>query len=404
MPLRADMAPIPPQRAGCRALYLAPFALAALLSWAHALLLGTYNGDFSGYPVALGSWTLAAVLLASLAPFALLAALARWLPIARPASPARLLPWLVVALLSMEAFFSWRYGVAVMDRPKYSAPPAISLLIQASNRINPYILLAYLALLPGRWFGPAGLGIAAGLLVGLLRRSLIDLPYLGLAIAARWWAARRPLRGRKLAMVMLVVLVVFALAPSVVGGLYRLRDTLRGAAPATPAPNGLALITGRLAGRFSSFSDTATVIEHGANAFRAAGLTTMYFPKQVLGGAFGAALLPAANPEHILITLKGPTDSLSSYMLGIPGQLYLGWQFSRAAFVVDVAVILATCLAVFALAPLTGVDKPREFALICLAFPMLSGVGGELATTLTTVFFLSFAHWLLVRLPVGHEA
>jgi hypothetical protein len=382
----------PPLYVGARICTLL-FVAAAVASFGYVLVTDTYNGDFFGVSETLGLAGQLAMLAAALAPYGI-----GWLiyriykarpyhgPI--PVPPRRL----YIAFFFLMIWFivlAWKWDVGVLGKEIYDAPAPIKPFIQLSNRINPFYLGVLFILMyrgPRKWLLA---GIALLIVLGIARAGLGVFIYVLLALLIRENAALIRFAKRfKIAIV--VCLLVF---PTAVSQLYQLRSSLRDKEPEVELTVAQ-VIAARLVGRLSSFSNSALVVQetqHFRSAVRQ--LDPLFYERQAFGGIFGAAFVPQATPERMLINVYGGESVDISFMVGVPGNLYMAWLISPVLALFNFTLMIAMCVATFKLARMMRIPVANEFALMLLLYPLTSGVSNEFSSLVAAMasFVVLFA-------------
>ncbi|MBN2828362.1 MAG: oligosaccharide repeat unit polymerase, partial [Tissierellales bacterium] len=233
------------------------FASFVLISYCYAIITGTYNGDFIGFPVHLPNILLLINLLLCLVPFYVI-----WL-IFKRFKKRRVNKSIPVKLKYVEALFYllfvWQlflilvFKVGKMESGVYSAPPLLTPLIQVSNRISLIFLYALLSLSTKsnlKFFFLTFLMIV----LSLSKASLGGFLFISLVVLIKYfdWLISFTTRNK------LFVILAFMVFPFFVEFAYQLRSSLRGTGLDKENKN---IITGVLIGRLSSFSNSAQLFE-----------------------------------------------------------------------------------------------------------------------------------------------
>jgi hypothetical protein len=379
------------------------FVAAVLASYGYVMITGTYNGDFFGVPETLGFFGQGAMLVAAMAPYGI-----GWLVYrhykAKPYRGAIEVPQrrLTVVFFLMVVWFivlALKWDVGVLGREIYDAPALIKPFIQITNRINPFYLGVLFILM---YRGPRKvlwLGIALLIALGIARAGLGVFIYLLLAGVIRGQTSiTRFVRRHKLALIF--GLLVF---PTAVSQLYQLRSSLRDKEPEADLTI-TQVITARLVGRLSSFSNSALVVQetaHFKDSVRH--LDPLYYERQAFGGIFGAAFVPEITPERMLINVYGGDWVDISFMVGTPGNLYIAWLISPAIAALNLSLLIGMCMATFSLSRVLRVPVANEFALMLLLYPLTSGVSNEFSSLVAAIasFVVLFAILAIPRRPMG---
>ncbi len=382
----------PPLYVGARICTLL-FVAAAVASFVYVLVTGTYNGDFFGVSETLGLAGQTAMLVAGLAPYGIGWFIYRIYKASPyrgtiPVPPRRLYATFFI-LMVWFILLALKWDVGVLAKEIYDAPALIKPFIQISNRINPFYLGVLFILM---YRGPRGgllLGIALLIVLGLARAGLGVFIYILLALLIRENASLIRF-AKRFKVVILVSLLVF---PTLVSQLYQLRSSLRDKDPEVELTVAQ-VITARLVGRLSSFSNSALVVQETQHFQSAVGqLDPLFYERQAFGGIFGAAFVPEATPERMLINVYGGDLVDISFMVGVPGNIYMAWLISPALALVNFTLMVAMCVATFKLARMMRIPVANEFALMLLLYPLTSGVSNEFSSLVTAMasFVVLFA-------------
>lgn len=374
--------------------YLLPIYLVLLVatcgSFIYCVLLGQFNGDYFGQPVYSSTGRLLAILGICLLPYFVTWKLAEVIDHFPPrrvfeVHPVALMVFMLVGSAAHIAV-TVLYGVGVMDREVYSAPPIISLFIQVLNRLDPFYLGAFFILATPKRSWTDVLAIALMVTIGFLRAGIGVFNYIFIALFAKYSMELMSLARRQ----PWLVLPGAAALPIIVTNLYEFRNRLRGDIQYefTLAE----MLFGRFMGRLSSFSNVAYIEQHSQSfAWASQSLEPLFYVKQGLVTLLGSGVAPAMTPERLLIAGNLSYEGYSSFMAGIPGNLFMAWHVSPGVAVLNLVVILGTVAAILWLSRYLGSGASRAFGLGMLLYPLTSGVANEFASLLlNTMIFVAF--------------
>jgi hypothetical protein len=372
-----------------RIVYLV-FLIATGVSCFYCILLNQFNGDFYPRPVYLSVQTLLILLLICLVPYLVVwrtvGFLERFEPRQRFEVAPQPLYLLMLTLLSAHIAATALYGVGVLDQEVYSAPPLVRPFIQILNRIDAFYVGAFFILAtPKRLQGDA-IVIALMVTVGLMRAGLGVFNYVMIAMAIKYSAELTVMFKRAPWLVIGAALTL----PAIVSALYQYRNSLRGLRESDL--DMYEFLFGRFFGRLSSYSNVA-YIEQNAQSFvwAAKNLEPLYYVKHAAAGVFGTQP-PLHTPERLLIAGTRSYEGFSSFMAGIPGNLFMAWNVSVPTALLNLAVIATMVFAILWLSRYFGNEKARTFGFAMLLYPLTSGVANELALLLVdTIVLLAFA-------------
>jgi hypothetical protein len=358
------------------------FMLAVVVSFGYILSTGSYNGDFYGVPEQLGFLGQVGMLIVGSMPYAV----GWWMYCyfkARPikgtvaVSDQRVTMTFFVLVIWFMAL-AYNYEVGVLGKPLYQAPAIITPFIQLTNRINPFYLGVLFILVHRGSRKVLILGITCLIGLGILRAGLGVFLYIFLALLVRHYRKIiNYLKRNRLTIVMVSVALPIAVAE-----LYSLRSTLREQDESVELVISASdVITAKLMGRLSSLSNSNMVVQE-SSFFRneVAKLDPLYFQRQALGGIFGVSFIPVNTPERMLINVNGDDFFDMSFMVGVPGNLFLALLISPLVFLLNLATLLLMCAATFYFARKLNFPLSNEFALVLLLYPLTSGVANEFST------------------------
>lgn len=373
------------------------FLLAVVTSFAYIVTTGTYNGDFYGVPERLGVVQQFAIFLTSLLPYAMVwwmyrAFKARQAP-GSISVPERRVTLVYFILVFWFIVLAVKYDVGVLGKALYEAPAAITPLIQITNRINPYYLGMLFILIHRGSRKVLYLGIASLIALGVLRAGLGVFIYIALALMVRNHQQIATYFKRHRWKIALIA----CLFPVFVSQMYSLRSVLRDTESLEIAMSVTEIVTAKLMGRLSSLSNTAMVMQESAYFQRESQwLDPFYFQRQATGGFLGVGVVPEYIPERMLININGGNFFDVSYMVGLPGNVYIAFLISPWLAMLNVVTVILMCAATFYFARKLRFANANEFALLLLLYPLTSGVSTEFSVVLAAVisfcvlfFFLS---------------
>jgi hypothetical protein len=368
------------------------FILASAASYSYCASTGVFSGDFFPLDVTISGGALFVCLLISLLPY--VAAWMLYRAIGRSAPPVQLRMSQPALNLLLAATFAWHLGVTlafqvgVMNQEVYEAPGWIKPLIQVGNRIDPFYVAVFFILASPKKLRFDLSATALLVSLGLARAGLGAFIYVLLALIVKYHVEWRAFLKRHA----LLVVAILALIPYAVATLYDVRASLRGERDLQLAISEILLA--KLAGRLSSYSNLAYVVQE-ADSFRAAAgdLEPLYYLKQILGSLLSSAFAPEVTPEKLLINATQWYDGYSTYMAGVPGNLLLAWYMSPMVSLLNGALLLAMTVAVLRLSRRFANGYARLLGVTMLLYPLTSGVSYELASLLFNVVLLCAVCW-----------
>lgn len=362
------------------------FCLFAFGSYLYTLIRGEYNGDFYLAEVTLPASIVFFNFICTVTPFYVLWALYKAF---KKRTPSRKIPismrffdvFIIVHLL-LSLLATLFYGVGVLGKEMYSAPAAIAPFIIVLNKIQPFYLGVLYILISPRESKNQWLVIILMIILGISRASLSPFMYIGLGLLFKYHDKFVLFIKRK----KIVIFSLLAVSPFFVGALYELRNTLRGEQQAEIVMSAADIITAKLIGRLSSFSNSAMILEQldyfEANRNK---LETFYFQKQVLTAFMGVGVAPAQSPEKLLISIDSDENLMSTFMTGPQGNIFVSFIKAPATSFMNLATMLLVIFASFFLANHLGTPWANEFTLLLLLYPMVSGVGQEFGGVMASI-------------------
>jgi hypothetical protein len=352
-------------------------------------ITGELNGDFYGVPVSLSALAFGFVVLISLVPYILGYQL--YLQFTRSA-PA---PTIHVGNAQLGCTFFivtiWfivlaiNYGVGVMGRDIYEAPELVKLIIQITNRINPFYLGVFFIV------GYQGskriivLGIALLITLGILRAGLGIFMYVFLALIIRNHKNLRVSYHRLVPRLTIFIALILIITPH----LYSIRSSMRESQNVNAEMSPTEIVLGRLVGRLSSISNTAFIYQNN-DQFRSdvRTLDPAYFQRQMIAPLLGVWVIPEATPERLLINFHGSSLVNYSFMTGMPGNLTMAWFIDPIIAIFNAFTILPVLWLSFFFANKLALPYRNETCFLLLLYPLTSGVANELTSVLVSIVAL----------------
>jgi|GEM_PF-3575905 len=364
------------------------FGFAVCLSWGYCLVTGGFNGDFFGSAVYLSEISLGAIMVASLLPYVVTWQLYKRIRKTTTRVPIvvsqRVLNCVLLSTFAWAMLVTKAYGVGIMGAEIYRAPAGVQVLIQISNRLDPfYVAVVYILASPRKAKFDL-LAIALMIALGLMRSGLGAFIYVALALGCKYYYKISYSKRTLIILFTILGLVI----PSVTGALYGLRSQLRN--EKTAELTIVDLLFAKLVGRLSSYSNSAYIIQEDRSlSFSEQQLDALYFPKQILGVSVHSVFLPKTTPEKILILSDGSDFSLGSFMAGIPGNMWMA--FRRSPFVPVLNAILLLLLVSLTLRISNCFANPlvAKSGFLLLLYPLTSGVASEFGNLLVTLVLLA---------------
>lgn len=366
------------------------FIICSILSFSYAVITRKYNGDFLGVPVDLSFGLLLLNLLFSILPYILTYKLFKYfknVPInKRVTIPVKLFGILLFIIIIWNIIITIVYGVGVMTASPYEAPPTIKLIIQILNRFNYAYGYFLYVLLTSKENKTQFILLFFIIILSLLRAGIGIFFYLGMIFFLKYFT--EIIKSIKKYKITFFVSIIFL--PILISLLYEVRSQLRDQQKEEMSL--FDFMAGRFVGRFSSFSDSAIILQEAGYFFiNSKLLNEYYFQKQVLGSIFSQKYMPTLRPEQMLFQMYGSTDQENiSYMAGTNGNLYISMMKSMQTFVLNLISIFCLIYLTFLFSRLLRFDYSNEYALILLFYVLLSGVANEYAFLFFSILVFVF--------------
>ena len=353
------------------------FIFSAIISFLYVIIKGRFNGDFLGVAVTLPFWILLINLLFCIAPFWATFKIYEYFkrkPVGKTITISiTFYTWFLIFIMVWNAVVTIIYGVGILGAPPYEAPGTIKVVIQIMNRFNyMYGVFIYILLVPKKDRTQILMII---LLLGLayLRAGLGVIMYLGMIYYLKYFVEIKAFVKKK----MFILIPILLLLPAVITGLYTLRSNLRGQDAEQFSQDPL---TGILAGRLSSFSDSAFILQEAPYFFLGSQqLDLFYFQKQALV-VLSMNFLPDVRPETMLFKFYyEKSEDNVAYMAGTQGNLYISLMRSYMSLILNVLTIIIYIYITFYLFRKLRFNYANELAFILLLYVLMSGVSNEYA-------------------------
>jgi len=353
------------------------FLTSIIISYLYALVTGKYNGDFLGINVEINNLLLFINFIISIIPFAFL-----WFVYLYYKKktinmvvqvPYNFFELFFFVIIIWHIAVTFLFGVGIMTGQISTAPTLLKPLLFIMNRFQPvYVGVMYILICRNK--RKEILAIALILLIGISRAGLGFFLYIAIALLIKYNVLIISYIKKHL----FVVIIALLLFPFFVDLMFNIRNQLRTKTDVHQSDlTSLQLITGKLFGRLSSFSNSAIMLQEPAYFYLAAqSLNPYYFQLQVLGGLFGAQFIPNEIPERQLINMYS-SENNGTYMCGTQGNLIISMFKSPYILLLNIITILVLVIITFKIIRLLNIPLVNELALILLAYPIMSGVGNE---------------------------
>lgn len=366
------------------------FYLSALFfSVAYVIVTGRFNGDFFGVTASLGAGALGLSVGFALAPYII--GFQIYVRFARTAARPSIhvgntaLGIVFFGLTTWFIYLTFVYGVGIVGKPPYEASEYLTPLIQITNRINPFYLGAFFIVGYRGRTSVIILGIILLISLGIMRAGIGVFIYVFLALAIRNHDNFFVFFKKYFVLIILIILLL----PIVIPKLYSLRSELRGQDDIESTFTTTEIITGRFAGRLSSFSNSSFIVqEHEKFRRDSYYLEPIYFQKQMLAPLIGNEIIPRITPERLLINVHGGDLIDASFMTGVPGNLAMSWFISPVVAALNSLTIVVLIFLSFYFSNKLAISYRNEVCFMLLLYPLTSGVSTEFSFLLVTLIFI----------------
>ena len=365
------------------------------ISYLYALIRKQYNGDFLEYDVRLSELVLTIIWIVSTFPFLFLWKIYKSYKrksnkIKKVYINIKTIQIFVFFLLISHIFISWFFGVGKALAPIYEAPPLFKLFIQIILRFDPNIWATFLIfVIPKQKYKSIIITILLLILLGIVK-AFIGVVYSCLILLVVKYYAEVSFFLKKYLFFCIIGFIIF---PTLIEYAYNQRDVLRGVGEGNIKYETNTLIAGKFAGRLSSFSNTAILIDRAAFYYVAAQqYNTFFYVKRMLATIDSAKFGKEKSPEQIL---KEDTPENVSFMLGTIGILIFSLYNSPVTLIINFIAIILICFSVFTIIRRINFSMNLEFGFLILSGPCVSGVSIEFFNCLLVCIIMFFTLLIL---------
>ena len=362
------------------------------VSYIYALTTQEYNGDFLNVPVRLNTTILSIIYVVCLIPYWIQWKIYKYFKnkkntLKKVYVNTKLVEPFVILLLLAHIFIIIVFGVNRVGAPPYQAPAFIKLLIQILLRFDAILWGSFLILfLPQKKLKTTLLISFLLILIGILKGSLGIVNTIFLLFFIKYYKDIVCFIKKKIS----IVIIIAFLFPTLVEFAYTQRNLIRNIQYEEEKLEPGRLITGKLVGRLSSFSNAAFLIDDAPKyILMAQGLDKYFYQKGMLISIDAAAYGKGNySPEKYL---KPNTPDGISFMLGTTGILIFSLYKSSSTLIINIISIIIISLLIFEILRRVKFDYNIELSYILLLYPTLSGVSSEYSFILLIliVFFIT---------------
>lgn len=362
------------------------------VSYIYALTTQEYNGDFLNVPVRLNTTILSIIYVVCLIPYWIQWKIYKYFKnkkntLKKVYVNTKLVEPFVILLLLAHIFIIIVFGVNRVGAPPYQAPAFIKLLIQILLRFDAILWGSFLILfLPQKKLKTTLLISFLLILIGILKGSLGIVNTIFLLFFIKYYKDIVCFIKKKIS----IVIIIAFLFPTLVEFAYTQRNLIRNIQYEEEKLEPGRLITGKLVGRLSSFSNAAFLIDDAPKYILMAQGFDNYFYQKGMLISIDAATYGKGNysPEKYL---KPNTPDGISFMLGTTGILIFSLYKSSSTLIINIISIIIISLLIFEILRRVKFDYNIELSHILLLYPTLSGVSSEYSFILLIliVFFIT---------------
>jgi putative membrane protein len=363
-----------------------------IISYIYALATQEYNGDFLNVPVRLNITILSIIFVFCLIPYWIQWRIYKYFKnkkntLKKVYINTKLIEPFVFLLLLAHIFVIVGFGVNRVGAPPYQAPDFIKLFIQILLRFDVVLWGSFLILLlPKNKLKTSLLVAFLMTLIGILKGSFGIINTIALLFIIKYYSIIIAFIKKRIPLVIIAAFIF----PTLVEFAYTQRDLIRNVQYEEEKLEPGRLITGKLVGRLSSFSNAAFLIDDAPKYILMAQGFDNYFYQKGMLISIDAATYGKGNysPEKYL---KPNTPDGISFMLGTTGILIFSLYKSSYTLIINIISIIIISLLIFEILRRVKFDYNIELSYILLLYPTLSGVSSEYSFILLTliVFFIT---------------
>jgi hypothetical protein len=384
-------------------LVLKLFLISSILSYLYSLFTHQYGGDFLYEDVTISFIMLTLALIINLIPYYVL-----WVCYLnfKNSSEGFFKIKVSVDLIQIITYLFFAYtilvtilfGVGKMEADIYDAPSGVKFLIQIMNRIS-FLYVALFSILISKGVFYDVLAVLMILIVGYLISGLGSLLYVFCVFIVKYYSYLL-IFYKRFKFIIVVILILF---PVIINNLYEFRDTLRNSE--SKEISSIDLVFGKLAGRLSSFPNTAVIIQEPISLILVTiSLEDYYYQKQAWRALVGGDYREQ-KPEYLMkgIFRNGDNgDVNSSFMTSTSGNLIISFIKSPLIFLLNIINVFLFIYIIFKILCWLKFEKSAEYAFIMTIYPVTSGVASEYVLIITTVLFLFLINLICGNFVIKH--
>jgi hypothetical protein len=276
------------------------------------------------------------------------------------------------------------YGVGKMEADIYDAPGGIKFVIQIFNRVS-FFYIAFFTMILNKKIKIDLFLIFLILSISFLTSGLGAIIYIIFICIVKYYNYISFFLKKH---IIIVAFSIFFL-PFFVNQLFIIRDNLRHSESKELSTSDL--IFGKLAGRLSSFPNSAIILQEPLYFLLISpNIDNYYYQiqawKALVGGDYRDKKLEYYMKGVFLDNMN--VDINSTFMSSTPGNLLFSLIKSPFNFFLNILNILFFLYLIFKVSSMFKIQYSAEYALILSVYPITSGVSSEYVLIITSLFFL----------------
>ncbi|WP_195499329.1 oligosaccharide repeat unit polymerase [Alistipes timonensis] len=367
------------------------YLLSVIVSYLYAVITDEYNGDFLRHDVTLSSFVLFLIFIFSAFPFFYL--WKRYKYYKRHRNEGKI--QVKVSYIEGVAIFLVSIRIFIFSIFQTDGPSGLGWIMTILETFNPFVFFC-IYFIRSTSYNKFIIALLF-LIESYVRHSLNGVYSCGVLFLFCYYSHIKQFIKKHIVFSGLLLI----LFPVIISNLYTLRASLRDTGLSYNEMTNSDIVAGVLAGRLSSYSNAAFLIEDFINTYiYSQDLPSLFFQSRIMD-VYGVHIVPYSNlfPEKYLYvrSQNGSSESqenLTSYMVGTPGILILSFLKSPWVCLLNLLTLLLFIeLSFYLLVPL-NLPFVCELAVILLLYPLLSGVSVEFFYVITQLIMLRLFLWI----------
>lgn len=366
---------------------VAIYFLSIIVSYLYAVTTGKYNGDFFKHEVTLSSFVLFIIFIFSALPFFYLWRRYRYYKRNRREGRIQVK---TAYIESIAIFFvTIRILIFSLFQTEGEGPSRLGWIMTILETFNPFVFFCIYFIRSTKY---SKFVIAALFLIeSYVRHSLNGVYSCGILFLFCYYSQIKQFIKKHIVFSCLILISL----PVLISNLYTLRASLRGGDANFREMKNSDMIAGVLAGRLSSYSNAAFLVEDAINTYMyAQDLPALFFQSRIMD-VYGIHIIPYSNPfpeKYLYVRSQNESaesqNNSISYMVGTPGILMMSFLRSPWVCLLNILTILLFIEISFRLVVPLNLPFACELTVILLLYPILSGVSVEFFYVITQLIIL----------------